>query len=237
MPRGSRTSKGVLAQSVLPIEPEERIEAVIDTRDYETSRYLVMVTQKGIVKKTPFSEYDSRQSSLIAIKLGDDDEVVAVRPTTGENDLLLFSRDGNGIRFAESELRPMGRATQGVRGMKLRDGDRVVAAAVNTDGDEVLILTTGGYGKRTKMEEFRRQKRGGFGVKAIKLTRVRGQLVGARAVSKGTEIFVINSLGVAIRTSVDQISRQKREASGVKIMNMEGDTTVVTFASVEADVE
>ncbi len=237
VPRGSRTSKGTLAQSVLPIEPDERIEAVIDTRDYESYRYLVMITKKGVVKKTPFSEYDSRQASLIAINLQDGDEVVAVRPTTGDNDLLLFSRDGNGIRFAESELRPMGRATQGVRGMKLRENDEVVAAAVNTEGDEVLILTTGGYGKRTKMEQFRQQKRGGMGVKAIKLTRVRGQLVGARAVSKGVEIFVINSSGVAIRTSVDQISRQKREASGVKIMNLENDTTVVAFAPVVADDE
>ena len=237
IPRQARTSKGVLAQAVLPIEPDERIEAVVDTRDYETSRFLVMVTRKGVVKKTLFREYDSRQSSLVAIKLQEGDEVVAVRTTTGENDLLIFTEQGMGIRFAESELRPMGRATQGVRGIRLRDGDRVVAAASSADGDQVLILTSGGYGKRTMMEQFRDQKRGGLGVKAIKLTRVRGTLVGARAVAKGMEIFVIASNGVAIRTPVDSISRQKREASGMKIIGLPSGVTVSAFAPVDNEEE
>ncbi len=232
IPRQSRTAKGVLAQSVLPLEPDERIESIVDTRDYETARYLVMATKNGVVKKTPFSDYDSRQSTLIAIKLQDNDEVVAVRTTNGENDLLLFTEQGMGIRFAETDLRPMGRATQGVRGIRLRDGDRVVGAASNTDGDEVVILTSGGYGKRTRMEEFRSQKRGGIGVKAIKLTRVRGVIVGARAVSADMELFVISSDGIAIRTPVKQISRQKREASGVKVMNVGADEHIAAFAIV-----
>ena len=126
----------------------------------------------------------------------------------------------------------MGRATQGVRGIKLREDDEVVSAASNVEGDEVLLLTSGGYGKRTKMDEFRRQKRGGMGMKAIKLTRVRGTLVGARAVSAGSEIFVVNSGGIVIRTAVDGISRQKRDASGVKVMNLDEGTTLVSFAPV-----
>lgn len=126
----------------------------------------------------------------------------------------------------------MGRATQGVRGIKLREEDAVISAASNVEGDEVLLLTSGGYGKRTKMDEFRRQKRGGMGMKAIKLTRVRGVLVGARAVSKGTEIFVVNSSGIVIRTAVDGISRQKRDASGVKVMNLDDGTTLVSFTPV-----
>jgi DNA gyrase subunit A len=237
IPRQARTSKGVLAQSVLPIEPDERIEAIVDTRDYETSRFLVMVTRKGVVKKTLFGEYDSRQSSLIAIKLQEGDEVVAVRTTTGDNDLLIFTEQGMGIRFKESELRPMGRATQGVRGIKLREGDRVVAAASSADGPEVLILTSGGYGKRTVMDQFREQKRGGLGVKAIRLTRVRGKLSGARAVAKGMEVFVIASNGVAIRTKVDSVSRQKREASGVKVIRLPEGVTVSAFTPVEIDEE
>jgi DNA gyrase subunit A len=196
-----------------------------------------MVTRKGVVKKTLFREYDSRQASLIAIKLQEGDEVVAVRTTTGENDLLIFTEQGMGIRFKESELRPMGRATQGVRGIRLREGDRVVAAASSADGDHVLILTTGGYGKRTVMEQFRDQKRGGLGVKAIKLTRVRGTLAGARAVSKGMEIFVIASSGVAIRTRTDAISRQKREASGVKVIDLPAGVTVSAFAPVDNEEE
>ncbi|HSR45551.1 MAG TPA: DNA gyrase subunit A [Acidimicrobiia bacterium] len=237
IPRQARTAKGVLAQAVLPIEPDERVEAIVDTRDYETSRYLVMVTRKGVVKKTLFSEYDSRQSSLVAIKLQAGDEVVAVRTTMGDNDLLIFTENGMGIRFKESELRPMGRATQGVRGIKLRAGDRVVAAASSADGDHVLILTSGGYGKRTAMDQFRDQKRGGIGVKSIKLTKVRGIVAGARAVTKGMEVFVIASNGVAIRTKVDSVSRQKREASGVKVIRLPEGVSVSAFAPVENDEE
>jgi DNA gyrase subunit A len=235
IPRQSRTAKGVLAQAVLPLEPDERIEAVVDTRDYKTSKFMVIITKNGVAKKTPFSEYDSRQSSLIAINLQDGDEVVAVRTTNGENDMMLFTREGMGIRFAESDLRPMGRATQGVRGIKLREGDVVVGAASNTEGEEILLITTGGYGKRTKMNEYRSQKRGGLGLKALKLTKVRGTLVGARAVNPGDEVFVISSTGVAIRTEVDSISRQKREASGVKVIDLSKESQVAAIAKAIAE--
>jgi DNA gyrase subunit A len=224
IPRQSRTSKGVLAQAVMPLDPEERIEAVIDTRDYETNRYLVMVTKNGQAKKTEFKEYDSRNQTLVAINLTEGDELVAVRTTNGQNDLLIFTRDGMGIRFSEADLRAMGRATQGVRGIKLREGDAVVAAASNVDGEEVLVLTSGGYGKRTKMEFFRRQGRGGMGVRAIKLTRVRGELIGARAVAKDDEVFLISSRGIGIRTPVSKISRQGRDATGVKVMDVRNET-------------
>ena len=220
VPRQSRTAKGVLAQSVLPLEPEEKVQAVIDTRDYETGRYLVMVTKRGQAKKTEFREYDSRNQTLVAIKLGDDDELVSVRTTTGQNDFLIFTRNGLGIRFAESDLRSMGRGTQGVRGIRLREGDRVVSAVSDVEGDEVLLMTSGGYGKRTKMEEFRRQARGGIGVKAFKLTRVRGTLVGARAVTMDDDVFLVSSAGVGIRTPVAKISRQKRDSTGVKVIDV-----------------
>ncbi len=232
IPRKERTAKGVLAQSVLPLEPDERIEAIVDTRDYETARYLVMVTKKGQVKKTKFSEYDSRNSVLIAISLDDDDEVVAVRTTNGEHDLLLFTRHGMGIRFPEGQVRPMGRDTRGVRGIKLRAGDEVVSAATQEDGDEVLLITSGGYGKRTRLSEFRPQQRGGVGLKAIKLTRVRGELVGARAISPDQEIFLTSSVGEVIRIAVSTISRQKRDATGVRVMTPDGDAQVSAFAPI-----
>ncbi len=231
IPRQARTSKGVLAQSVLPLEPEERIQAVIDTRDYETNRYLVMVTRQGQSKKTELKEYDSRNQTLIAINLSEGDELVAVRTTNGENDMLLFTRNGQGIRFSEADLRPMGRATQGVRGIKLRPGDEVVAAASNTEGDEVLLLTSNGYGKRTVMDQFPKQNRGGIGVKAIKLTRARGTLIGARAVSKEEEVFLISSSGIGIRTKVGSISRQQRDATGVRVMDV-GDGALAAFTIV-----
>jgi DNA gyrase subunit A len=232
IPRQSRTAKGVLAQAVLPLAPDERIEAIIDTRDYETARFLVMVTRMGTAKKTLFREYDSRNQTLVAIKLTDGDEVVSVRTTTGENDMLIFTANGQGIRFPEADLRPMGRATQGVRGIKLRPGDQVVAAASSADGAEVLLLTSKGYGKRTSIEQFRGQGRGGIGVKAIKLTRVRGTLVGARGVSKGTEVFLISSTGIGIRTPVDRISRQQRDSTGVRVMDVSGAGELAAFTVV-----
>jgi DNA gyrase subunit A len=237
IPRQARTAKGVLAQSVLPLEPEERIESIVDTRDYETSRYLVMITKSGQVKKTAFKEYDSRNATLVAINLAEGDEVVAVRTTSGDNELLLFTKDGQGIRFSEADLRPMGRATQGVRGIRLREGDAVVSAAANVDGDEVLILTSGGYGKRTKMEQFPLQKRGGMGVKAIKLTKVRGVLVGARSVTDASEIFVISSNGIVNRQSAKKISRQKRDATGVKVMDLADGTFIAAFTPVPNEDE
>jgi DNA gyrase subunit A len=231
IPRQTRTSKGVLAQSVLPIEPDERIQSIIDTRDYETARYLVMVTKNGQAKKTEFKEYDSKYQSLIAIKLVDDDELVSVRTSSGENDILIFTKNGMGIRFSESDLRPMGRGTQGVRGIKLRDDDKVVAATSSVDGEEILLLSSGGYGKRTRMSEFRAQARGGVGVKAFKLTRVRGTLVGASAVSPGDQAFLISSTGIAIRTPIDKVSRQKRDSTGVKVINV-GDGSLAAFTVI-----
>ncbi len=235
LPRMDRTAKGTLVQSVLAMDADERVEAIIDTRDYETSPFLVMFSKLGQVKKTKFADYDSRNSVLIAIKLQEGDEVVSVRPTTGNNDLVMFTQNGQGIRFSESDVRPMGRDTQGVRGVKLRDRDIVVAAATVDDGDDILLLTSGGYGKRTKMSEFPLQKRGGIGVKAMKLTRVRGRLVGARAVSPGDEIFTISSDGIVIRQSVDDISRQKRDSTGVRVMNLEDDAELTAVALVPRD--
>jgi DNA gyrase subunit A len=236
IPRQSRTAKGVLAQSVLPLEPEETVQAIIDTRDYETGRYLVMVTKLGVAKKTEFKEYDSRNQTLVAIKLVGDDEVVSVRPTSGANDLLIFTRDGMGIRFAEADLRSMGRGTQGVRGIRLRDGDQVVAAVSNAEGDEVLLLSSAGYGKRTNMAEFRRQTRGGQGMKAFKLTRVRGNLVGALAVSKDGDVFLVSSVGVGIRTPIAKISRQKRDTTGVRVIDV-GDGNELSAIAIVHDVE
>jgi DNA gyrase subunit A len=146
--------------------------------------------------------------------------------------MLLFTANGQGIRFSEGELRPMGRSTQGVRGIRLRPGDEVVAAASSADGAEVLLLTSNGYGKRTVIEQFPRQGRGGLGVKAIKLTKSRGKLIGARAVHKGTEVFLISSNGTGFRTQVDTISRQHRDTTGVRVMNVDQGADLAAFTVV-----
>ena len=147
----------------------------------------------------------------------------------------MVTRDAQAIRFAESDARPMGRDTRGVRGIKLREGDEVVSATTVTEGDEILLLTSGGYGKRTAMTEFPRQKRGGIGVKAIKLTRVRGLLVAALAVNRDDQIFVTSSDGIVIRQGVGEISRQKRASTGVKVMNLAAETTLAAAALVPRD--
>jgi len=232
IPRKDRNAKGALVQSVLPMEPDEVIEAVIDTRDYETSAHLVMFTRQGQVKKSRFKDYDSRNQVLVAIKLLEGDEVVDVRATSGDDDLLIFTKNGQGIRFSEQDVRPMGRASQGVRGIKLRETDEVVAGTKAVEGSEVLLLADGGYGKRTKMELFRRQGRGGFGVKAMKLTRVRGTLVSAIAVSSDDEVFMISSDGIVIRQEVSEISRQRRESTGVKVISLDKGTKLSAVALV-----
>ena len=154
-----------------------------------------------------------------------------MRTTNGENDILIFTKQGMGIRFSESALRAMGRGTQGVRGIRLRDGDEVVGATSSIEGEEILLLTSGGYGKRTKSSEYRAQTRGGLGLKAFKLTRVRGTLVGASAVADGDQVFLISSTGVAIRTDVGSISRQKRDSTGVKVINV-GDGSLAAFTVI-----
>ena len=232
IPRQARTARGVLAHSVLPLEPNEKIEAIVDTRDYESFRYMVMVTRKGKIKRTAFSAYNSRVSRLVAIRLIEDDEVVTVHSTDGKSDLLLFTRQGMGIRFSEEDVRAQGRATRGVIGVKLRPGDEVVGAAATLEGEDILLLTSGGYGKRTRTALFRRQGRAGLGLKAMKLTKVRGELIGARAVKDGGEVMVVSTDGIAIRTPTDRITRQSRMASGVKIMNLPEGERVGSFAPV-----
>jgi DNA gyrase subunit A len=232
IPRKDRNAKGVLVQAVLPMDPDENIQAVIDTRDYEAYRYLVMFTKLGQVKKSKFSAYDSRNQVLVAIKLQDGDEVVGVRATNGESDLLMFTKKGQGIRFTEQSIRPLGRASQGVRGIKLREGDEVVAGTTAEEGGDILLLTNGGYGKRTKMDLFRRQGRGGMGVKAMKLTRVRGTMVAALAVSDDDEVFMISSDGIVIRQAVSEISRQRRESTGVRVVSLDGEADFSAVALV-----
>jgi DNA gyrase subunit A len=149
----------------------------------------------------------------------------------------MFTRAGQGIRFAESDVRPMGRDTQGVRGIRLREGDEVVAAASIDDGEDILLLTSGGYGKRTRLAEFPKRKRGGIGVKAMKLTRVRGTISAARAVSPGDEVLITSSDGIVIRQGADSISRQKRDSTGVRVMNLEAgaELTSVDLVAQEQD--
>ena len=238
IPKRDRTARGTAVVNVVPMRPEDKVAAVIDTRDYETYRYLLIATKNGMVKKTIFREYDSsRKEGIIALNLKDGDEVVRVSPTSGEDDILLITKKGKAIRFSETVVRPMGRTATGVIGIRLDADDEVVSAGVVKGDEELLVLTEGGYGKRTKLSQFPKKGRGGKGVIAMKVTRVRGPIVGASVVKPGDEVFVISNGGVVIRMAVDTISRQGRPATGVRVMNLDGDTQVSAVAPVVGESE
>jgi DNA gyrase subunit A len=234
IPMKERQARGLPIVNLLPLQPGETIESIIDTRDYESYSYLFFCTKKGQVKKTLFTEYDSSlRSGLIAVNLKEGDELVKVIPMNAGADVFMVSRDGMNIRFSESDVRPMGRAAAGVRGMKLKnDEDEVVSCDVARDDVSILIVTEGGFGKRTKLDKFNTQGRGGQGVRGIKITPQRGTVVAAFMVGNDDDIFVIASGGVIIRMNVRQISSQGRDATGVRVMNLDADQKVAAVAPV-----
>ena len=233
IPMKERTARGTAIVNLLSLDPGERIQAIIDTRDYETARFLFFATKKGMVKKTRFTEYDSsRRDGLIAINLKDDDELVRVIQTSGGDDIFMVSRLGTTIRFSEDEVRATGRSAIGVIGMRLRQGDEVVSCDVTRDGVDLLIVTDTGHGKRTKLERFPRKGRGTMGVIGIRLLARRGSVVAALMVGLDDELLLISSAGVTIRTAIRDISSQGRDATGVRIMNLDEGQTVAAVAPV-----
>ena len=238
IPTMGRTARGTAIVNLLQLSPEEKVAAVIDTRDYETNRFLVFATKKGQIKKTKFTEYDkSRSKGLIAINLKEGDELVRVIPTTGEDDICLVSSNGKVMRFHEKEARPMGRSAGGVRGIRLKEEDEVVAVSIAREAKTLLIVTDKGFGKRTEMENFNPKHRAGQGVVGIKLSEERGKVVASRAVGDDDEVFMISSNGVIIRMQVSSISVQGRSATGVKLMAVEDGVQVTAIAPVIQEPE
>jgi DNA gyrase subunit A len=219
----------------LPLEPDERIQALIDTREFPSDRYLFFATRQGQVKKTTFSEYDkSRREGFIAISLREGDELIGVITTGGGDDIFMVSRAGMAIRFVETEVRAMGRDAAGVRGMALRAGDEVVSVDPARDDTSILIVTEAGFGKRTQLQHFNRQGRGGVGVRGIRLTAQRGRVVSAFMVALEDEILVTSSSGVFVRMAVREISSQGRDATGVRVMTLDPGQVVASVAPVLA---
>jgi DNA gyrase subunit A len=230
-----RTARGTALVNLLPLEADERIQAVIDTRTYEDGSFLFFATKNGVVKKTKMQEYDSplARNGLIAINLQPGDELVQVVQTSGEDDIFMVSRGGMTIRFSEDDVRAMGRATAGVRGMKLKnDEDAVVGCAVARDGAVMLFVSSSGHGKRTRLDAFNRQGRGGQGVRGMKITASRGAVVAAFTVSPTDEILVFSSGGNIIRMEAKEISAQGRDATGVRVARLEAGETVSAVAPV-----
>jgi DNA gyrase subunit A len=233
LPERERTAKGVPIVNLLPLMPGEKIQAIIDTRDFAGERFLFFATRQGTVKKTAFDAYDSsRRDGLIAINLRDGDELVRVIETGGGDDIFMVSRKGMTIRFNEDEVRPMGRSAAGVRGMKLRAGDEVVSVDVARDDTAILMVTEAGYGKRTQLDHYNTQGRGGQGVIGIKLTGRKGEVVSAFMVGLDDEIVVVSSTGQTIRMPVRDISSQGRTATGVRVMNLDEGQQVASVAPI-----
>jgi DNA gyrase subunit A len=235
LPLGSRQSKGRAIQNLLPFRQGEQVRAVRQTRDFEESKYLVFATKKGIVKKTELAAYNTplKADGIIAIKMRDGDELVSVRHSTGDDDILMVSRKGQAIRFSEREARPMGRDTGGVKGMGLRKGDEVITAdVVGINEGDLLVVTENGYGKRTKLADYPRKGRGGLGVKTVQLTEARGQLAGARIVQDGYQVMLISNGGTVIKIPVEDVKRLGRSTQGVIVMRLRQGEQVSALAPV-----
>ncbi len=235
LPEASRTAKGRALVNLLPLREGERVQSVLATRDFTEGKYLVFATRKGIAKKTEFLAYNTpiKADGIIAINIRDDDELIAVRRTSGHDDIIMVSRSGQASRFTETVVRPMGRDTTGVRGMNVsQKNNSVLAMDVARDDQELLVVTENGYGKRTPIPDYPVKGRGTMGVKTITLTENKGQLAGALVVREHQELVFISQNGMVQRTSVRGINRYGRASQGVRVMNIRDDDQVSAVALV-----
>ncbi|NQT67271.1 MAG: DNA gyrase subunit A [Actinobacteria bacterium] len=234
IPTGSRLSKGRAIVNLLPFVPGERVAAIIAVKDYGGDQYLVMATKKGIIKKTSIEVYDtSRRDGIIAITIKKGDELIGVEKSNGNNDVIMVSRNGKAIRFSEEDCRPIGRTSQGVKGMKLLKGDEVLSMMVagELDGD-LFVLTENGYGKRTQLSEYKKQNRGGLGVRTLKITEKKGKVAGAGILKDEHDVMIISDRGVLIRIPARSISRIGRSTQGIKAINLEEGAKVASYSIV-----
>ena len=236
IPEASRTSRGTAIINLIPLQPGETITAMIPIKNYEDGKYLFMATKNGIVKKTPIRDYENiRKTGLAAINLRDDDRLIEVKVTDKDEDVFLFTKFGQCIRFNEKDVRSTGRTTMGVIGMNLADEDEVIAMQIESQGESVLLVSQNGLGKCTMINEFSTQNRGGKGVKCYKITEKTGNLVGVKSVGKDDEIMLITTEGIIIRIQVTDTTLLGRVTSGVKLINLKEGVTVASVAKVVED--
>ena len=238
LPEAGRTAKGRALVNVLPLRDGEFVRAVLSTRDFTEGKYLVFTTRQGQIKKTEFLAYNTpiKADGIIAIKIREDDELVAVRRTSGEDDIIMVSRSGQAARFNEDGARPMGRDTGGVRGMNVSRGDNcVLSMDIARDDTDLLVVTENGYGKRTAIAEYPVKGRGAMGVKTINITEKKGGVAGALIVREHQDLVFISKEGMVQRTGVRGISRQGRPAQGVRLMNLRDEDMVSAVALVMED--
>ena len=236
IPEASRTSRGTALINIIPLQPDEKITAMIPIKEYEDGKYLFMATAKGIVKKTPINDYANvRKNGLAAISLREDDRLIEVKVTDNSEDIMLFTKFGKCIRFNESDVRSTGRTTMGVIGMNIDQDDMIIAMQTASMGESVLIVSDKGLGKCTLIDEFSTQNRGGKGVKCYKITEKSGNVVGVKSVEKDDEIMLITTEGIIIRIQVSDTTLLGRITSGVKLINLDEGIKVASVAKVVED--
>lgn len=238
IPEASRTARGVAIINLLQLQPDEKVTTVIPINDEKEEKYLFMATKNGMVKKSELSEYKNvRKSGLTAIVLRENDELIEVKNTTGDNDIFLITKKGMAIRFNEANVRKTGRTSMGVIGMHLRKDDEVISMQRESESEEILMITENGIGKKTRTSEFNRQNRGGLGVKCYKITEKTGNLVGAKMVNDDNDVMIITTEGIVIRTACDKISTLGRITSGVKVINLGKDGNIKVASITETKKE
>jgi DNA gyrase subunit A len=238
IPEGSRTSKGVNVVNILPISQNEKVTAMIRIPDFEDDKYLIMVTKNGIVKRTELSQYNTaRKGGIIGINLDEDDSLSEVLLTDGSCEVIVGTKLGNAIRFKESNVRPMGRVSHGVKAIELEDGDEVVGMQQIMDNCTLLTITEKGFGKRVELCEYHTQNRGGKGLKNYKVSDKTGVVVGMTLVEDTDDLMIISSDGVIIKINVSEVPIYSRYATGVHLMRVNGDTNIVTLARTPKDDE
>ena len=239
IPDAGRTAKGTNIINLIPIEQDERIETVLTVADEIREGYLFMATKKGLVKKTPLSEFKNlRKNGLIAISLREGDELLKVKVTRGDADIVIVSERGNAIKFNEQDVRPMGRTAAGVKSMNLREDDIAVCMDIAVDDEDLLVISENGFGKRTPLVEYKRQNRGGVGLITYKISEKTGKVVGATVCKSEDELMLINTSGVAIRINVSDVSVTSRATMGVRLMRTSDEEKIVAIAKISGrDVE
>jgi DNA gyrase subunit A len=225
--------------NLLQLDPQEKIASILNVRDFDDTRQLVMATRNGLVKKTVLSAYGNpRSSGVIAIKLDENDDLIGAAITSGEDEIILGTREGMAIRFSESQVRSMGRVSRGVQGIRLRPGDEVVDLVIVEPNSSLLTVCENGYGKRTPIEEYRPQNRGGLGLINIKTTERNGKVVALKTVHDEDELMLISANGMMIRTGLEQVREIGRNTSGVRMITLkEGDKLVAAARLVPEDKE
>ena len=235
IPQARRQSRGTAIVNLLQLDEDEQVSSVIPINDFEESKYLTMATKKGRIKKTPLSEYDSNYTGIIGINLQEDDELIEVKNTKVDENIILITHQGKAIRFSEKDIRPVGRAAQGVMGIDLKEDDYLISMGIDSEGSDLLVISEKGYGKRTQVEDYRKQQRYGKGIITLNITEKNGPLAAGKVVNENEEIIIITAEGIIIRTKVEEISQTGRNTMGVKVIDVEEDDYVVSVGKFKPE--